>query len=83
MPIKVIAPVTPTVTVERSAARSVAIYSNRGEQGPVGPQGPQGPQGPIGPSNIEVINAHIADETPHAAYDDIPSLTLLFENGIV
>lgn len=26
---------------------------------------------------------HIEDLTPHPAYDDIPSLVLLFENGIV
>ena len=29
-----------------------------------------------------VIYDHVADPEPHPAYDDIPSLTLLFENGI-
>lgn len=26
---------------------------------------------------------HLSDPTPHAAYDDLPSMTLIFENGIV
>lgn len=29
------------------------------------------------------LEAHIASATPHPAYDDIPSLTILFENGLV
>lgn len=29
------------------------------------------------------IASHVADPTPHPVYDDIPSLSLLFENGIV
>ena len=30
-----------------------------------------------------LLVAHLADETPHPVYDDIPSLTLLFENGLM
>lgn len=30
----------------------------------------------------EILFAHINDSTPHPAYDDIPSLVLLFENGL-
>jgi hypothetical protein len=29
------------------------------------------------------IEAHVASATPHPAYDDLPSLNLLFENGLV
>lgn len=29
------------------------------------------------------LGAHVADTTPHPAYDDLPSLTLLFENGLI
>lgn len=29
------------------------------------------------------LEAHIMDPTPHAAYDDMPDLTLLFENKVV
>lgn len=30
-----------------------------------------------------VLAPHIAAPLPHPAYDDLPSLTLLFENGLV
>lgn len=29
------------------------------------------------------LDEHISSLTPHPAYDDMPSLTLLFENGLV
>lgn len=29
------------------------------------------------------LDAHIQDEAPHPAYEDLPSLTILFENGLV
>ncbi len=31
----------------------------------------------------EEVSAHVADPTPHPAYDDLPSLRLLFENGLI
>lgn len=31
----------------------------------------------------ESLAAHIAAESPHPAYDDMPSLTLQFENGLI
>ena len=31
----------------------------------------------------ELIAVHRADPAPHPAYDDIQSLTLLFENGLI
>ena len=38
---------------------------------------------PVGAfSNAELI-AHVEDPTPHPVYDDLPSLTILFENGII
>jgi hypothetical protein len=30
-----------------------------------------------------VLLAHIDSTTPHPVYDDMPSLTLLFENGLI
>ena len=30
-----------------------------------------------------LLEAHITSLTPHPAYDEIPSLTLLFENGLI
>lgn len=45
--------------------------------------GVPGPPGTPGASTASLINDHIIDTTPHPAYDDLPSLTLLFENGLV
>lgn len=45
--------------------------------------GSSGPQGPKGDLDTAAINAHIANATPHPAYDDTPSLSLVFENGLV
>ena len=47
-----------------------------------GPPGPPGPEGPPGEGAVDIAN-HINDPTPHPAYDDIPSLVLLFENGLI
>lgn len=35
------------------------------------------------PPGEEALGVHIADATPHPAYDDLPSLSVLFENGLV
>ncbi|MER7433121.1 hypothetical protein ABT341_00175 [Pseudonocardia alni] len=35
---------------------------------------------------VEVASAigeHVSADTPHPVYDDLPSLTLLFENGLI
>jgi hypothetical protein len=29
------------------------------------------------------LAAHVADTTPHPVYDDMPSLSLLFQNGLI
>lgn len=29
------------------------------------------------------LEAHVITDNPHPAYDDMPSLTLLFENGLL
>jgi len=43
-----------------------------------------GIQGPSGDgSNTAAVVAHEADTTPHPAYDDLPSLAIIFENGLV
>lgn len=45
--------------------------------------GPQGPRGFPGEDLTEELDAHINDATPHPAYDDLPSFTLIFENGLI
>lgn len=42
-----------------------------------------GVAGPAGQDTSDAIEAHIQDPTPHPAYDDLPSITLLFENGLI
>lgn len=34
-------------------------------------------------SRTDLIADHVNSLTPHPAYDDLPSLTLLFDNGMV
>jgi hypothetical protein len=42
-----------------------------------------GPAGPPGLSTYAEVLTHISDTTPHPAYDDLPSMVLIFENGLV
>lgn len=35
------------------------------------------------PVGEPLLEEHVADTTPHPAYDDLPSLSLLFQNGLV
>lgn len=54
--------------------------------GPQGPPGVKGDQGEAGLDSGTVVEAmmiaHVNSPSPHPAYDDIPSLVLLFENGL-
>lgn len=45
--------------------------------------GPQGPPGPPGMDTAGAIEEHVNAPEPHPAYDDIPDLALIFENGLV
>lgn len=55
--------------------------------GPVGPPGVEGQPGPPGvdaqTSVGLVMTEHVNSPTPHPAYDDIPDLTTLLENGLL
>lgn len=56
--------------------------------GPPGPRGPVGPTGAPGSGAIDdyardIISLHLVDPTPHPAYDDLPDLSLIFENGLI
>jgi hypothetical protein len=46
-----------------------------------GQPGPRGFPGAFG--GEAAIQTHVDSSTPHPAYDDMPSLSLLFENGLV
>lgn len=46
--------------------------------------GVPGPPGRDTGAAIEAImEEHIQSPTPHPAYDDLPAMTLLFENGLI
>lgn len=42
-----------------------------------------GPAYDVSGGGVDGLLTHIEDLTPHPAYDDLPSLTLIFENGLV
>ena len=67
-------------TGERGPQGERGLQGYEGEKGAKGDTGATGPEGPI---NTEAINAHIASETPHPTYDDMPNLTIIFENRII
>ena len=54
---------------------------------PIGFQGPAGPQGPQGPPGVSAdqaaIDEHVNAVEPHPAYDNGPSLSLLYANAKV
>jgi hypothetical protein len=64
------------------AALSVSVAPRPLETAEVvylGSPGPAGRDADVAPA----IAAHAYDSAPHAAYDDIPSLALLFENRLL
>jgi hypothetical protein len=56
-----------------------------GPRGIVGPQGNPGPQGIRGESGVDIaaLVTHVNAVEPHPAYDDMRSLQLIFENGLI
>lgn len=72
-------------TVEHVGAvrEKKVIVSDAANFAPAGPPGPPGPPGPAGSGEM-LLEMHINSATPHPAYDvDMPTLNLLFENGLV
>ncbi len=77
-----------TTTVVLASDATVVSVTDAGAESTeitfVGEIGPQGPQGEGSEEAIALLEAHLADTTPHTAYDvDIPSLSLIFENHLV
>lgn len=70
MPVEVIVGPAVHLEVVGSPARVVGVPTA------VGPAGPPG-------DATTAVAEHLADLTPHPVYDDLPSLVLLFENGLI
>lgn len=47
-----------------------------------GPAGATGTTGAAGGGTVD-LTAHVNSPTPHPAYDDIPDMSLLLENGML
>lgn len=96
MPIQIVTPTSPRVSLRPRPEVNVGVSALRGEQGPPGPSayevavangftGTEEEWLAIFATQDDVTAAvqdHVNAPEPHPAYDDIPSLTLLFENGI-
>lgn len=54
-----------------------------GVPGPAGLNGQDGQDGQDGGINPVLLDEHIESLEPHPVYDDLPSMTLLFENGLI
>lgn len=78
--VRVAPPALPTVTVAPPSSSSVVVPV----QGPPGPTGPTGGDPAVVQGMIDTaVQTHVVAPEPHPAYDDIPSLVLLFENRLV
>lgn len=72
------------VIIEPSPQNALVVTQIPG----VGPPGPKGEPGSSGTGAVDheardAIAVHLIDPTPHPVYDDMPDLTLLFENGLI
>lgn len=66
-----------------NSPQSVTVVPS-GSIGPPGVAGPEGPAGVDADTQVEeLMYGHINDPTPHPAYDDMPDLTILLENGLI
>lgn len=90
MPIIIQAPKSPAVKIGARPDASVGVSALRGERGLSAYQVALA-NGFVGSEQewldslaaTEELQAHIESQEPHPAYDDLPSLTILFENGLV
>lgn len=77
-----------TVEISGGITRTVEVGEPDGtttvvEVGVAGIRGQTGPAGPVDTSTADAFAAHLIDPTPHPAYDDIPDLTVIFENALL
>lgn len=90
MPIVVRAPKSPNVGIASRPDASVGVSALRGEPG-LSAYELAVANGFVGTEQewldslaaTEQLESHIASQEPHPAYDDLPSLTILFENGLI
>lgn len=80
-------PAATKVVVTTPPPKEIDLYYNRGESAyeVAKANGFQGSQTEWLASidGNAAVEAHIESQTPHPAYDDLPSMSLLFENGLI
>lgn len=82
--IDVALPIVPQIAVLEPPDEAVVVIPLAGPPGEQGEPGGPGEQGEPGPPGSEAsITEHIEDPSPHPAYDEGPSLVLLYENAKV
>lgn len=90
MPIEVSAPKSPRVSLQPRPSAVIGVNFVRGAAGKSAYQSAVD-NGFVGTEaewidsllTEDDLTAHINDATPHPTYDDLPSLNLLFENGLI
>lgn len=79
--VHVIPPPIPTFTVSPPPSGPVHVVPVVGPAGAAGADGVS--IGVVTELVGTVVGLHMQDDDPHPAYDDLPSLQLLFENGLI
>jgi hypothetical protein len=90
LPIVIRAPKAPNVGITSRPEASVGVSALRGEQG-LSAYEVALANGFVGTEQDwldsimtqDDLAAHVNSESPHPHYDDLPSLTILFENGLI
>lgn len=89
MPIRIVRQPETVLTVVSKPARKVNVYYAKGDAGKSAYEIALD-HGFVGTEQewldtlltIDALDEHVNSSTPHPTYDDLPSLTLLFENGL-
>jgi len=93
VPLEIRAPRSPRLSLVPPVPTDLSMHALRGRAGADGKSAYQSAvdAGFIGTEQdwidslltVDDLQDHVDDNTPHPAYDDIPSLNLLFENGLI
>lgn len=81
-------PPIPEIRIDPPESDTIHVVAVPGPPGDDGPPGEPGPPGGISESAAQdmidtSIGVHVAAPEPHPAYDDLPSIRLIFENGLI
>jgi hypothetical protein len=81
--VRVAPPVLPRIEVARPSPNAAVLVPVAGPRGPKGDPAPSQDLDVFRELVDTAVTVHVLDPEPHPAYDDGPSLTILFENGLI